>query len=96
MAGNMDRNTSEYVVPKEDQTSRPTEGVTSPAPSRHSVMQLHLDSQSSKYRLQPDQSGYLDQSGCLVLDGIPRRQVGFFWQSDSAKLFGGYQCKRRG
>ena len=34
-------------------------------------MQLHLDSQSSKYRLQPDQSGY------LVPDGIPRRQVGF-------------------
>ena len=29
MAGNMDWNPSEYVVPKEDQTSRPTEGVTS-------------------------------------------------------------------
>ena len=51
--------------------SRPTEGVTSPAPSRHSVMQLHLYSQSSKYQLQPDQSGY------PVPDGIPRRQVGF-------------------
>ena len=38
MAGNTDRNPSDYVVPKEDQTSRPTEGVTSPAPSRHSVM----------------------------------------------------------
>ena len=71
MAGNTYRNPSDYVVHKEDQTSRPTEGVTSPAPSRHSVMQLHLDSQSSKYRLQPDQSGY------PVLDGIPRRQVGF-------------------
>ena len=32
MAGNMDRNPSECVVPKEDQNSKPTEGVTSPAP----------------------------------------------------------------
>ena len=43
---------AEYVVPKEDQTSRPTVGVTSPAQSMNSVMQLHLDSQSSKYQLQ--------------------------------------------
>ena len=33
MAGNTDRNSSDYVVPKKDQTSRPTEGATSPAPS---------------------------------------------------------------
>ena len=48
MAGIMNWNQSEYVVPKENQTSRPTEGVTSPAPLRHSVMQLHLDSQHSR------------------------------------------------
>ena len=68
MAGNKDRNSSDYVVTKKDQTSRPTEGVTSPVPSRHSVMQLHLDSQPSKYQLQPDRSRY------LIPDDIPRRQ----------------------
>ena len=45
MAGNTIRNSSANAVPKKDQTSRPMEGVTSPAPSGHSVMQLHLDSQ---------------------------------------------------
>ena len=69
MAGNTDRNSSDYGVPKKDQTSRPTEGVTSPAPSRYSVMQLHLDSQPSKYQLQPDRSRY------AIPDDIPRRQV---------------------
>ena len=58
MAGNTDRNSSDYVVAKKDQTSRPTEGVTSPTPSRHSVIQLHLDSELSKYQLQPDRSRY--------------------------------------
>ena len=72
MAGNMDWNPSEYVVPKEDQTSRPTEGVTSPAPLRHSMMQLHLDSQPSRNKLKPD------QSGDPVPDDTPRRQVGFY------------------
>ena len=72
MAGNMNWNPSEYVVPKEDQTSRPTEGVTSPAPLRHSVMQLHLDSQPSINKLKPD------QSGDPVPDDTPHRQVGFY------------------
>ena len=72
MAGNMDWNPSEYVVPKEDQTSRPTDGVTSPAPLRHSVMQLHLDSQPSRNKLKPD------QSGDPVPDDTPCRQVGFY------------------
>ena len=45
------------------------EGVTSPAPSKHSVMQLHLDSQPSNYQLQPDRSRY------PIPDDIPRRQV---------------------
>ena len=67
MAGNMDWNPSEYVVPKENQTRRPTEGVTSPAPLRHSVMQLHLDSQPSR-----------NKSGDPVPDDTPRRQVGFY------------------
>ena len=72
MAGNMDWNPSECVVPKENQTSRPTEGVTSPAPLRHSVMQLHLDSQPSRHKLKPD------QSGDPVPDDTPCRQVGFY------------------
>ena len=57
MACNMDWNTSEYAVPEEDLTSRPMEGVTSPAPLGHSVVQLHLDSQPSRNKLKPDQSG---------------------------------------
>ena len=72
MAGNMDWNPSEYVVPKENQTRRPMEGVTSPARLRHSVMQLHLDSQPSRNKLKPD------QSGDPVPDDTPRRQVGFY------------------
>ena len=72
MAGIMNWNQSKYVIPKEDQTSRPTEGVTSPAPLRHTVMQLHLDSQSSRNKLKPD------QSGDPVPDDIPHRQVGFY------------------
>ena len=51
------------------QTSRPMEGVTSPAPSRHSVMQLHLDSQASNYQSQPDRSRY------PIPDDIPHRQL---------------------
>ena len=59
MAGNMDWNPSEYVVHNEEQTRRPTEGVTSPAPLRNSVMQFHLDSQPGRNtcKLKPDQSG---------------------------------------
>ena len=57
MAGNMDWNPSEYVVHNEEQTRRPREGVTSPAPLRHSVMQFHLDSQPGRNKLKPDQSG---------------------------------------
>ena len=53
-AGNMYWNPSEYAVSEKDQTSRPTEGVTSPAPSGNSVMQLHLDSQHSRNKLKPD------------------------------------------
>ena len=45
------------------------EGVTSPAPSRNLVMQLHLDSQPSNYQSQPDQSRY------PIPDDIPHRQV---------------------
>ena len=70
MAGNMDWNPSEYVVPNEEQTRRPTEGVTSPAPLRHSVMQFHLDSQHSRNKLKPD------QSGDPVPNDAPHRQVG--------------------
>ena len=72
MAGNMDWNPSEYAISEKDQTSRPTEGVTSPAPSGHSVMQLHLDSQHSRNKLKPDQSGY------PVPDDTPRGKVGFY------------------
>ena len=69
MAGNTIRNSSDLAVPRKDQTSRPMEGVTSPAPSRHSVMQLHLDSQPSSYQLQPDRSRY------LIPDEIPHGQA---------------------
>ena len=48
------------------------EGVTSPAPLRHSVMQLHLDSQPNRNKLKPD------QSGDPVPDDTSRRQVGFY------------------
>ena len=58
MAGNMIRNSSDLAVPQRDQTGRPMEGVTSPAPSRHSVTQLHLDSQPSGYKSMPDQPRY--------------------------------------
>ena len=69
IAGNMDWNPSEYVVHIEEQTRRPTEGVTSPAPLRHSVMQFHLDSQPGRNKLKPD------QSGDPLPNGTPRRQV---------------------
>ena len=59
-------------TPEEEQTSRPMEGVTSPAPLGHSVMKLHLDSQPSRNKLKPD------QSGCLVTDDTPCRKVGFY------------------
>ena len=72
MAGNMDWNPPEYAVSEKDQTSRPTEGVTSPAPAGDSVMQLHLDSQHSRNKLKPDQSGY------PVSDDTPRRKLGFY------------------
>ena len=72
MAGNTDWNPSEHAVPEEDQTSRPMEGVTCPAPLGHSVMKLHLDSQPSRNKLKPD------QSGCPVPDDPPRRKVGFY------------------
>ena len=54
MAGNMIRNSSDLAIPQKDQTGRPMEGVTSPAPSRRSVTQLHLDSQPSGYQSMPD------------------------------------------
>ena len=69
VAGNMIRNSSYLAVPQKDQTSRPMEGVTSPAPSRHSVTQLHLDSQPSSYQSQPDWSRY------PISDDIPHRQA---------------------
>ena len=73
MAGNMDWNPPEYAVSEKDQTSRHTEGVTSPAPSGHSVMQtVNLDSQHSRNKLKPDQSGY------PVSDDTTRRKVGFY------------------
>ena len=68
IAGNMDWNPSEYVVHIDEQTRRPTEGVTSPA-RRHSVMEFHLDSQPGSNKLQPD------QSGDPWPNGTPRRQV---------------------
>ena len=58
MAGNMIRN-SDVVVPQKDQIGRPTEGVTSLAASRHSVTQLHLDSQPSGYKSMSDRPTYL-------------------------------------
>ena len=69
IAGNMDLNPSKYVVHIEEQTRRPTEGVTSPAPVRHSVMQFHRDSQPGRNKLKPD------QSGDPLPNGTPRRQV---------------------
>ena len=45
------------------------EGVTSPAPARRSVTQLHLDSQPSSYQSQPDRSRY------PMSDNIPHRQA---------------------
>ena len=72
MAGNTDWNPSEHAVPKKDQTSRPMEGVTSLAPLGHSVMRLHLDSQPSRNKLKPG------QSGCPVPNDTPRRRVGFY------------------
>ena len=62
MAGNTDWNPSDYVVPKEDQTSRPTVKAFSDAVAPG-------DSQSSKYQLQPDRSRY------PIPDDIPRIQV---------------------
>ena len=69
MAGNMIRNSSDLAVPQKNQTGRPMEGVTSPAPSRHSVTQLHLDSQPSSYQSQPDRSRY------PISDDMPHRQA---------------------
>ena len=65
----MDWNPSEYVVHIDEQTRRPMEGLTSPAPVRHSVMQFHLDSQPGRNKLKPD------QSGDPWPNGTPRRQV---------------------
>ena len=65
----MDWNPSDYVVHNDEQTRRHTEGVTSPAPVRHSVMQFHLDSQSGIIKLKPD------QSEDPWPNGTPRRQV---------------------
>ena len=69
IAGNMDWNPADYVVHNDEQTRRPTEGVTIPAPVRHSVMQFHLDSQPGRIKLKPD------QSGDPWPNGTPRRQV---------------------
>ena len=69
MAGNMIKNSSDFAVPQKYQTGRPTEGVTSPAPSRRSVMQLHLDSQPSGYKSMPDRPRY------LISDDAPHRQA---------------------
>ena len=69
IAGNIDWNPSEHVVHTDEQSRRPTEDVTSPAPVRHSVMQFYLDSQPGKHRSKPD------QPGDLCPNGTPRRQV---------------------
>ena len=69
MAGNMIRNSSDLAVPQKDQTGRPMEGVTSPAPLRRSVTQLHLDSQPSGYQSMPD------RPRCPVSEDIPNRQA---------------------
>ena len=69
MAGNMIRNSSDLAVPQKDQTGRHMEGVTSPAPSRRLVTQLHLDSQPSSYQSQPDWSRY------PMSDDIPHIQA---------------------
>ena len=69
MAGNMIRNSSDLAVPQKDQTGRPMEGVTSPAPSRRLVTQLHLDSQPSGYQSMPDRPRY------PISDDIPNRQA---------------------
>ena len=73
-----------------DQTSRPMEGVTSPVPLGHSVMRLHLDSQPSRNKLKPG------QSGCPVPNDTPRRRVGFYDNQtvsdnlvDLANIYGG-------
>ena len=63
------RKASYLAVPQKDKTSQPMKGVTSPAPSRHSAMQLHLDSQPSSYQSQPDRSRY------PISDDIPHRQA---------------------
>ena len=69
IAGNLYWNPSDYVVHIEEQTRRPTEGVTSPAPLRHSVMQFHLDSHPGGNKLKPD------HSGDTWSNGTPCRQV---------------------
>ena len=69
MAGNRIRNSSDLAVPQKDQTGRPMEGVTNPAPSRHSVTQLHLDSQPSGYKSMPD------WPRDPISDDIPQRQA---------------------
>ena len=69
MAGNMIRNSSDLAVPQKDQTGRPMEGVTSPAPLRRSVTQLHLYSQPSGYQ------SMLDQPRYPILDDISSRQA---------------------
>ena len=85
----MDWNRSEYVVHIEEQTRRPTEGVTSPAPLRHSVIQFHLDSQPGRNKLKPDQSGDLFTERDTTQTG------GCLWQSDSARLFSGCEYGRK-
>ena len=69
MAGNRIRNSSDLAVPQKDQTGRPMEGATSPAPSRRSVTQLHLDSQPSGYKSMPDWPRY------PISDDVPQRQA---------------------
>ena len=44
MAGNINWNPVEHLVPVKNQTSRPMEGVTNPEPLGHSVTLVHLDS----------------------------------------------------
>ena len=65
MAGNRIRNRSRGSTERSDWSTC----VTSPALSRYSVTQLHLDSQVSSYQSQPDRSRY------PMSDNIPHRQA---------------------
>ena len=71
MAGNLDCNPSEHVVP-EEQTSTPMEGVTDSEPLGHSVTLVHLYSRPGRRELKPDWPEH------PVPDDTPSRIVGFY------------------